>query len=142
MDTDLDQKPSSESLQKESIDISARTLLVCFGAYLLPGLGHAIFKKWDRAVVFFSCILFMFAFGLYLQGELFWPSGASIFSLMKFIADAGAGLPYWVSRMAGFGAGDPTAYAYGYANVFLYVAGLLNMLVVIDVFDIALGRKQ
>ena len=43
---------------------------------------------------------------------------------------------------AGFGVGDPTAYTYDYANVFIYVAGLLNMLVIVDVFDIAMGRKQ
>ena len=61
---------------------------------------------------------------------------------MKFIADAGTGVLYWMAWANGSGSGDPTAYAYGYANVFLYVAGLLNMLVVIDVFDIAVGRKQ
>jgi len=142
MDTELDQERSPDSPQRNSIDISSKTLFICLGAYLLPGLGHAILKRWDRAIVFFSCILFMFLFGLYLQGELYSPSGDSIFSLMKFIADAGAGLLYWISWMGGFGTGDSTAYAYGYANVFLYVSGLLNMLVVIDVFDIAVGRKR
>lgn len=142
MDTESNRVRSPENQQQNSDSISAKTYLICFVAVLLPGLGHAILKKWDRAIVFFSCIFFMFAFGLYLQGELFAPSYDSIFSMMKFIADAGSGLFYWVSWLRGFGAGDPTAYAYGYANVFLYVAGLLNMLVVIDVFDIAMGRKQ
>ena len=44
--------------------------------------------------------------------------------------------------LQGLGVGDPTAYTYDYANVFMYVAGLLNMLVIVDVFDIAMGRKQ
>ena len=30
---------------------------------------------------------------------------------------------------------------YEYGNAFLIVAGLLNMLVVIDAYDVALGRK-
>jgi hypothetical protein len=33
------------------------------------------------------------------------------------------------------------AVTYEYANAFLIVAGLLNMLVVLDVYDTALGRK-
>ena len=34
-----------------------------------------------------------------------------------------------------------TAASYEYGNTFLIVAGLLNMLVVLDAYDIALGRK-
>jgi hypothetical protein len=40
------------------------------------------------------------------------------------------------------GAGEPTTYTYDFGNVFIYVAGLLNMLVVVDAFDIARGRKS
>ena len=64
------------------------------------------------------------------------------FSTLKFIADAGSGLFYWISWLYNLDKGDPRAYTYDYGNVFLYVAGLLNMLVVVDVFDIAMGRKQ
>jgi hypothetical protein len=105
-------------------------------------LGHAIVGKWDRAVVFFGSIACMFALGLHLQGELFGPELNSIFPMLKFVADAGSGLFYWISWLSGLGPGNPTAYTYDYANVFLYVAGLLNMLVVVDVFDIAMGRKK
>jgi hypothetical protein len=33
------------------------------------------------------------------------------------------------------------AVTYEYGNAFLVVAGLLNMLVILDAYDIALGRK-
>jgi hypothetical protein len=39
------------------------------------------------------------------------------------------------------GVGDVRAVSYEYGNAFLIVAGLLNLLVVIDAYDIALGRK-
>ena len=39
------------------------------------------------------------------------------------------------------GAGTVTAATYEYGNAFLMVAGLLNLLVVIDAYDIAMGRK-
>ena len=44
--------------------------------------------------------------------------------------------------MRGIGQGAPAAYTYDFGNIFIYVAGLLNMLVVVDAFDIAMGRKE
>jgi len=137
---DIDHSPKHQTEYNK--DVSGRTILVCFAGYLVPGLGHALLRKWDRAGVFFFTIAFMFAFGILLHGELFGLEFKTIFTILKFSADAGAGLMYWIFWIYGLGTGDPTAYAYDYANVFLYVAGLLNMLVVIDAFDIAMDRKK
>jgi hypothetical protein len=41
----------------------------------------------------------------------------------------------------GVGRGDVVVITYEYGNTFIIAAGLLNMLVVLDVFDIAKGRK-
>ena len=130
--------PQSGGEQADAFKIFA----ACVAGAFIPGLGHAIFRKWDRAIVFFCSISAMFVLGLYLDGRLFNPEFGDLFSILKFIADAGSGLLYWVFWIQGFGAGDPKAYTYDYANVFIYVAGLLNMLVIVDVFDIAMGRKQ
>jgi hypothetical protein len=119
-----------------------KTLAACVAGAFVPGLGHALFRKWDRAVVFFCSISAMFAIGLLLNGRLFPSEFGDLFSTLKFIADAGSGLLYWIFHLQGVGIGDPKAYTYDYANVFIYVAGLLNMLVIVDVFDIAMGRKQ
>jgi hypothetical protein len=43
--------------------------------------------------------------------------------------------------MMGYGAGNVIAVTYEYGNTFLIVAGLLKALVVIDAFDISMGRK-
>jgi hypothetical protein len=53
----------------------------------------------------------------------------------------GIGAAYVAAKLAGAGAGDPIAITYEYGNSFLIVAGLLNMLVVLDVFDMTQGRK-
>ena len=60
---------------------------------------------------------------------------------MAALADLGIGLPYFIASAMGFGAGQVRAVTYEYGNAFLIVAGLLNLLVVIDAYDIALGRK-
>ena len=57
------------------------------------------------------------------------------------IADLGIGAVYGIASALGYGAGDVRAVTYEYGNAFLIVAGLLNLLVVIDACDIALGRK-
>ena len=119
-----------------------RTVTTCVGGALVPGLGHALLGKWDRAVVFFGSITIMLELGIRLQGRLFGPDLGDFFSILKFLADAGSGLLYWIPWLRGLGTGDPTAYTFDYANVFIYVAGLLNMLVIVDAFDIALGRKK
>lgn len=119
-----------------------KSLSACIAGILMPGFGHVILKKWDRALVFFGSITLMFTLGLILQGRLFGPDFSDLFSILKFAAEAGSGLPYWITRLYGLGAGVPAANTYDYANVFIYVAGLLNMLVVVDAFDIAMGRKQ
>ncbi len=119
-----------------------KTFAACIAGACVPGLGHALLCKWDRAIVFFSSISMMLLIGILLNGRLFRPAFGDFFPTLKFLAEAGLGLFYWIPYLKGIGAGDPTAYTYDYANVFIYVAGLLNMLVIVDVFDIALGRKQ
>jgi hypothetical protein len=118
------------------------TFSACVAGAIVPGLGHALLRRWDRALVFFGCITVMFILGLQLDGRIVSPELGSLFPVLKFMAEAGSGLLYWISLLQGFGVGDPTAYTYDYANVFIYVAGLLNMLVIVDVFDIAMDRKQ
>ncbi len=118
------------------------TIVACMSGYFIPGIGHAILRKWDRAAVFFGSITIMLVLGIQLQGKLVGPEFGDLFSTLKFLAEAGSGLLYWIPWLKGAGVGDPTAYTFDYANVFIYVAGLLNMLVVVDIFDIALGRKR
>lgn len=133
---------SPKSLQAASQAGAFMTFVACVAGALVPGLGHALLRKWDRAIVFFGCIGIMMMLGIYLDGRLFNPNFEEIISTLKFVAEAGAGIFYWIPWLQGAGMGDPTAYSYDYANIFIYVAGLLNMLVIVDVFDIALGRKQ
>src|SRR5512134_1346318 len=79
----------------------------CVAGALVPGLGHALLQKWDRAMVFFGSICLLFAIGLQYQARLSSPEFSDLFSSLKFIADAGSGLLYWISWLRGLGAGDP-----------------------------------
>jgi hypothetical protein len=141
----MDTQPSPESITENTEGVkvdNSKIMLACIAAALVPGVGHAIFRKWERAALFFCCIAIMVTVGISLDGEIVDPSMESFFATIKFVAEAGAGLFYWIPWFSGLGIGQPTSQTYDYANIFLYVAGLLNMLIVVDAFDIAMGRKQ
>jgi hypothetical protein len=83
----------------------------------------------------------MFAIGLGIKGRLFPFDWSEPLVGMAALADLGIGLPYLIASMLELGNGQVTAVTYEYGNAFVIVAGLLNLLVVIDAYDIALGRK-
>jgi hypothetical protein len=60
---------------------------------------------------------------------------------LSAFGDIGIGLPYFIAKAMNAGGGRIVAITYEYGNAFIIVAGLLNMLAVLDAFDIAQGRK-
>jgi hypothetical protein len=92
-------------------------------------------------VVFLLALPLMFAIGLWLEGALapFDPSQPLV--LLAAFADLGNGVPYLIAAVAGLGQGRVVAATFEYGNTFLIVSGLLNMLVALDAYDVALGRK-
>lgn len=119
----------------------ANPLLVCLAAWLLPGAGHLWAGRRFKGLVFLVTLPVMFAVGLMLQGRLFPFEPAQPLVALAALADLGIGATYLAARALGYGSGNVVAITYEYGNAFLIVSGLLNMLVVIDAWDIALGRK-
>ena len=84
----------------------------------------------------------MFAIGLLLEGSLYPFDLTQPLAMLAAVADLGIGAPYVAARALGLGDGRVVASTYEHGNAFLVVAGLLNALVVLDAYDIALGRKS
>ena len=108
---------------------------------MLPGLGHLWLGRRQKGLVFLITLPLMYGLGLWLQGRIFPIEVTQPLVALAAIADMGMGLPYVLAKATGAGRGDVIAWTYEYGNAYLIVAGLLNMLVVLDVFDIAQGRK-
>ena len=115
--------------------------LICLAAWLLPGAGHLWLGRVGKGCVFCVAILAMFAIGLWFEGRLFAFEMAQPLGTLAALADLGVGIPYVVAESLGAGAGQVVEQSFEYGNTFLIVAGLLNMLVVLDAFDTAEGRK-
>lgn len=116
-------------------------LLICLVAWLVPGAGHLWLRRVQKGLTFLVVLPLMFGVGLALQGRIFPFEPSQPLVVLAALADLGIGLPYFVAWLFGYGAGSVVAVTYEYGNTFLIVAGLLNVLVVIDAYDVALGRK-
>lgn len=115
--------------------------LICALAWAVPGGGHLRLGRRQKGLTFLVALPLMFACGVWLEGRLFpFELRQPLVALAAF-ADIGIGIPYFIAKAIGAGGGRVVAATYEYGNAFLIVAGLLNMLVVLDAFDIAQGRK-
>ena len=116
-------------------------VLLCLASWAIPGAGHLWLGRRSKGLIFLVALPLMFAIGLGIHGRIFPFDTSEPLVALAALADLGIGLPYFVAGALGFGRGDVIMVTYEYGNAFLIVAGLLNLLVVIDVWDVALGRK-
>ena len=115
--------------------------LVCLISWLLPGAGHLWQGRRQKGLVFLVAIPLMFVIGLLLHGRLFPLEVAEPLVFLGAIADRGIGAAFFIAKFFDAGVGTVTAVSYEYGNTFLMTAGLLNFLVILDAFDVAMGRK-
>ncbi|MEW6731185.1 MAG: DUF6677 family protein [Acidobacteriota bacterium] len=128
----------------------SKMMLACTLAYCIPGLGHLVLGRWRRGLIFAVAIFTMFVLGLLMKGHLFYPTREDPLLIFHSFADVGIGLAYFVCYLLyagfniqiGFGAPQAAVATFEYGNAFLWTAGLLNYLVIMDAYDIAIGRKR
>jgi TM2 domain-containing membrane protein YozV len=112
--------------------------------WLLPGAGHFWLGRIWHGIILGSVVWITFLMGLWFGGHLYslFDSTTGMLSYVFGFFDVGAGLLYAISRATEIGVAEqaqlPTS---EYGNVFLMIAGLLNYLLALDAFDIAIGRK-
>jgi hypothetical protein len=123
---------------------SSSLVLLCAASWAIPGAGHLWLGRRVKGAIFLVALPLMFAIGLAVQGRLFpvlpFDLSEPLVALAA-LADLGIGAVYFAAGLLGYGMGDVRAVTYEYGNAFLIVSGLLNLLVVIDAYDIAVGRK-
>jgi hypothetical protein len=117
-----------------------RTAAAMALGFLFPGAGHFYLGRRDRAVVFAVVIVTMFVIGLLLEGKLYVVESGKPLSILATAASMGTGTPYFLARALGPW-GDPASITYEYGTAFALTAGLMNLLVILDTFDISRGRK-
>jgi hypothetical protein len=111
--------------------------------WLFPGAGHLYLGRRGRAGAFVVLIGSLFTLGVAMHARLALHMGWDdpLATLTSF-AQMATGLPYLVARGLGYSLGHAEALTFEYGNTFTAVAGLLNSLVALDAYDIAVGRKS
>lgn len=123
--------------------MKGRTFLAVFLAYLVPGAGHLYLGRRARAITFFCIVVLMFVIGVAIDGDLYTlgHSNGSILRLLAALGSLGSGVMYWIATGMGVH-GDVTSITFEHGTAFTITAGLMNLLLMLDVFDIAQGRKE
>jgi hypothetical protein len=119
-----------------------RAAISCILGWLVPGLGHIMLKKYWRGIIFFVCISAMAALGLYMGGKIYSFQTENPLTILAFFSDLGNLLLYIFSRIFSFGQGYLERATFEFGTAYMAGAGLLNFLVALDAYDIALGKKK
>lgn len=129
--------------------VEARAWFLGLLGWAVPGLGHLLLKKYDRAGVFFVSIATMGGLGLAMGGKLYGlplEQGQGLFvsllHLLGFLGDLGAGAMFLAAHFTGLGQMYMDRALGDYGTVFFLSAGLLNLLTALDAYDIAVGKKD
>ena len=116
--------------------------VVTIAAWLVPGLGHLIQRRYGRGLLILAAIFIMFFAGLGMQGKVYSFNTGDLLDILGFIGDIGAGLLYAIARMMNWGIGNIHRAVADYGTKYIVVAGLLNIVATVDAYHIAIGKKQ
>jgi len=155
-------RPSAGRL---NVDVSpGRTAAALVAGWLVPGAGHAVLGRVWRAAIFFVLVMGSFGLGLAHDGRLaLYSPKESFLTGLQLVANFGVGPADVVARMdvygeAAYNLPDPSAASYrpriekfrerqrsavsAYGTAYLWSAGLMNLLLLMDIWDIAKRRKD
>lgn len=115
-------------------------------AWLVPGGGHFLLKRPARGAILAASVAIVFLLGLMMRGTLFQPEGGDLLTTViyygGFIGDLLAGILYFLTVWLGYSQPDMPGHVHDYGTKFLVAAGLLNLLAIVDAYEIATGRKD
>ena len=132
--------------QSEALPPVSKWAPVVALAWLIPGGGHFLLKRPGRGVLLAGSVALMFLLGLMMRGALFQPQTGDILTTViyvgGFIGNLMSGIFYFLAVWLGYNQLDVAGHVHDYGTKFLVAAGLLNMLAMVDAFEIATGKKE
>ena len=157
-----DTQPNENGVTGNSLQ---KTVIAIIAAWILPGLGHILLGRVRRGVLFASLLLFSFGIGLAHEGRLALRDERQPFlTSLQIVANLGIGPVDLLARFyvyggaiyglpSGIGSGVENEYSKIfrsrtrsarsiYGTAYLWTAGLMNLLLLFDVWDIGMGRKH
>jgi hypothetical protein len=111
-------------------------------AWIFPGLGHAYLGRRRTAIAYAVIVTATFLLGISFEGRLYTIDRSQPLSILATFAVSGAGLLNLAARFLSDNPGGTIlAPTYEYGCAYLLTAGLMNLLLMLDAWDIAAGKK-
>jgi hypothetical protein len=114
--------------------------------WLIPGGGHLFLGRRGRGALLALSVVAMFVLGLMMRGALFQPQTGDLLTMIiycgGFLGNLASGILYLLSVWLGYAQPDVAGHVHDYGTKFLVAAGLLNVLAMVDAFEIAAGKKD
>ncbi|MDQ6666233.1 MAG: hypothetical protein M3Z23_17785 [Acidobacteriota bacterium] len=115
-------------------------------SWVIPGGGHFFLKRRGRALMLLASVALMFFAGLAMRGAMFKPQRSDLLTTLinygGFVSDLATGSLYFLATTMGYSQADVAGHVHDYGTKFLVTAGLLNILAMVDCYEIAAGRKS
>ena len=115
-------------------------------AWIIPGAGHVLLKRPGRGALIAASVTSMYLLGLMMRGALFSPQSGDLLTTViyygGFMGNLLSGILYFLSVWLGYAQPDMAGHVHDYGTKFLVAAGLLNLLGMVDAFEIATRRKD
>jgi hypothetical protein len=115
-------------------------------AWIIPGGGHLLLKRPVRGGLLAASVASMFLLGLMMRGALFAPQSGDLLTMViycgGFLGNLMSGILYFFTIWLGYSQPDVAGHVHDYGTKFLVGAGLLNVLAMVDAYEIATGRKE
>ena len=134
----VDSMPAPDAAEGRDLGLSIRAAVL---AWAIPGAGHVYLGRRRLGLIFCVIVLASLAIGVSLDGNLSRVVPERPLSLLATLGTMGVGLAYFLLRFAGY-AGNVVASGFEYGSAFILTAGLMNLLLVLDAWDVARGRKE
>ncbi len=138
-------KPEEEQAKPAAPPLGVWAPAVLLG-WLVPGGGHLLLKRTGRGLLLLAAITLMFLIGLMMRGAFFQPQTGDLLTTLintgGFVGDLCSGLLYLLSVAFGYNTPDMAGAVHDYGTKFLVTAGLLNVLAMVDAYEIAAGKKS
>jgi hypothetical protein len=127
----------------ETAAAPTRAWTAVFLAWVFPGMGHWYLGRRKRALLYTAVVTITFLLGVSFQGRLYSPEAGAPLTLLATFAVFGSGLLNIAARLLlANSRGAILAVTYEYGCAFLLTSGLMNLLLMLDAYDIASGRKS
>ncbi|HEY6065395.1 MAG TPA: DUF6677 family protein [Thermoanaerobaculia bacterium] len=120
----------------------AHPLVAALLAWTFPGLGHFVLGRRKTALAYAAIVTVTFLLGLSFEGRLYTIDRSQPLTILATFAVSGAGLLNIAARLLSDNPGGTIlAPTYEYGCAYLLTAVLMNLLLMLDAWDIAAGKK-